>query len=139
MSQNERPQVLITVTEALKTLSPKPGDIVAIQLPAGTTTNCALAIRQDAAEWLKDHGSEVLFLLLPDGWSLDTIRADMIKALQAWRRAWAEQGEAKVRLMVAAAAETEQALALLESASGKRGPAEVSPCCPPSGPPAGPP
>ena len=63
----------------------------------------------------------------------------MHDALQAWKRAWAEQGEAKVRLMVAAADATERALAALESASGKRGPAEVSPCCPTSGPPAGPP
>jgi hypothetical protein len=48
----------------------------------------------------------------------------MHKALLAWRRAWAEQGERKVHLMVVASTLTEQALALF--------PPEEPPCRPPT-------
>lgn len=61
----------------------------------------------------------------------------MQDALLAWRRAWGEQGERKCHLMVAAAALTEQALALLP-ADGKRSPLDEIPChatSPPAGPP----
>lgn len=111
----------VDTVQPSQVLTVNPGDVVVFQMPAEMSPEASRAIHKCAkvsVEGFLKHHPETTALLLPDGWSVATIRHDMIAALRAWREAWGAQGDTQIAKMSQAALLTEQALKHLEPSNG---------------------